>query len=248
MDNSSSSKLSWIFSSLSNGIFLFVFMPQFYENYINKDGNSISLILLFCLVFGDFLSMISGIQKGIPNVIIFSAIYHIILDYIIISQIIYYRKYKKNSSSIELQNEETSPLLDTVIENKRAFLFTNTENIFIWLGYTFIAILALITYEINSELLVDIIAWFATTVFIVSRIPQIILNFKRKSIKGLSIYSFILINICNLFFLLSILINLREKKRKDYIKFLLFNIQWLFGGFCTIFFDLIIFYQFYIYR
>jgi hypothetical protein len=182
MDNSISSQLSWIFSSLSNGIFLFVFMPQFYENYINKTGNSISLILLFCLVFGDILSMMSGIQKGIPNVIIFSAIYHIILDYIIISQIIYYRKYKRNLS---LQDEETSPLLITM-ENKK--VFTNTEYIFIWLGYLMIIILALINYKLNSDILVDIVAWISTLIFIVSRIPQIILNFKRKSVKGLSIY------------------------------------------------------------
>lgn len=246
MDNSSSSsELSWVFSILSNGIFLFVFMPQFYENYINKDGNSISLILLFCLVFGDFLSLISGVKKGIPSVIIYSSIYHIFLDYIIISQIVYYRKYKR----LNLQDEETSPLISVTIENKR--IFTNSEYIFMCIGYTLIGILAIIfNFQLNSavltDILVDIVAWLATAIFIVSRIPQIILNFKRKSIKGLSIYSFILINVCNVFFLLSILINLREKE--DYNKFLLYNIQWLCGGFCTIFLDLIIFYQFYIYR
>ena len=43
-------KLAWVFSTISNGLWLFVFIPQLYQNYKAKDSKGLSLLLLFCLL------------------------------------------------------------------------------------------------------------------------------------------------------------------------------------------------------
>ena len=94
----------------------------------------------------------------------------------------------------------------------------------------------------------DIIGWSATCIFMIARIPQIVLNFKRKSTKGLSLMSFIIINIANFFFLMSILILLYDLPQSDYITHILKNIQWIVGSSSTTLFDAVIFYQFIRYK
>lgn len=43
-------QLSYIFAIISNGLFIFVFMPQLYKNYVNKNADAISLSLIYCLI------------------------------------------------------------------------------------------------------------------------------------------------------------------------------------------------------
>jgi hypothetical protein len=50
-------ELSWIFIIISNGLFLFVFIPTLYLNYKNKSGDAISFSLVYCLLLGDLFSM-----------------------------------------------------------------------------------------------------------------------------------------------------------------------------------------------
>lgn len=84
-------QLSYIFGIISNVLFMFVFMPQLYKNYKKKNADAISLSLIYCLILGDLFSIVSADFKGLNPVIIYSAVYHIFLDLIIIGQIIYYR-------------------------------------------------------------------------------------------------------------------------------------------------------------
>jgi uncharacterized protein with PQ loop repeat len=100
----------------------------------------------------------------------------------------------------------------------------------------------------DIDIAADIIAWLATAIFMLARIPQIILNFTRKSTKGLSLLSFIIINIANFFFLLSVLIILYDLSPNQYMEYVLENIQWVVGSSSTSLFDCIIFYQFYKYK
>lgn len=251
-------KLAWIFSTVSNGLWLFVFIPQLYQNYKTKNANAISLLLLFCLILGDIFSIISAYFKQLNIVIIYAAAYHIVLDIIIISQILYYRR-----ESILIQNGdiitevlETTPLItdDNVSEDLFLkypyFYLTLSEFIFVItsiFAVTGSQIFMVITPDYN-EITSNIIAWVATFIFMLARLPQILLNFKRKSTKGLSLLSFIIINVANMFFLLSVLILLYDLNPNNYIDYIKDNIQWIVGSSSTTLFDCIIFYQFYKYR
>jgi len=234
--------LAWIFSTISNILFLFVFLPQLYQNYKNKNSEAISIILIFCLILGDIFSIISANIKDLNYVIIYAGIYHIILDIIIMCQIIYYRLY-----NTLIYENETLPLLgisNNLIENKFTYLKCLTL-------YEFLFILSsvlLILFIDNTIPFANFIAWVSTIIFGLSRIPQIILNFQRKSTLGLSFLSFFTINIANIFFLLSILIILIDLPKDEYLMYLNYNIQLIVGGFVTMLFDSVIFYQFYKYK
>lgn len=243
---------AWILTSLSNILWLFVFLPQLYKNYKSKTSDAISLSLLCCLIFGDIFSLMSAIAKQLNHVIIYTIIYHIILSAVIVSQTIYYRIYNIILHENINNSEEVIPLFNTNYINPFIYSYyylSFSEFVFIGCGIVsvFTCLLLLIFLQDNL-LLADLIAWSATFIFISARIPQILLNYNRKSTEGLSILSFIIINIANFLFLSSILILLLDIPKENHSHYIKENIQWIIGSFSTTFFDLIIFHQFYIYK
>jgi len=255
-------QLAWIFSIISNCIWLIVFVPQLYQNYKNKNSQAISLLLLFCLLLGDVLAMTSGYLKKLNIVVIYTAAYHIILNSIIICQILYYRRlsclsYNQERVSLLSSSSSSSSLSSSSYNSCNESLLSLSSLIFTpWEIYFYITsicfiILTYIFIQLNNnynELVGNFLAWIATFIFIFSRIPQILLNFKRQSTEGLSITTFIIANISSMFFMLSILIILYDLNKNQYNNYIIENIQWLIGGGITTIFDGIIFYQFYKYR
>jgi uncharacterized protein with PQ loop repeat len=253
-------KLAWIFSTVSNALWLFVFIPQLYQNYKAKDSKGLSLLLLFCLIVGDIFSIISAHAKHLNPVIIYAAAYHIVLDVIIIAQILYYRRKSilmQIGTIIQDTITESTPLIDNFSDESEDFIskypyFNLTLN---EISFVILSTLMVIGTQVfmllnknDIDITADIIAWLATAIFMLARIPQIILNFTRKSTKGLSLLSFIIINIANLFFLLSVLIILYDLNPNTYIDYIKENIQWIVGSSSTSLFDCVIFYQFYKYK
>lgn len=254
-------KLAWIFSTVSNALWLFVFIPQLYQNYKNKDSKAISLLLLFCLILGDIFSIISAHIKDLNPVIIYAAAYHIILDIIIIGQIIYYRRLSQliqDGTIIQEIITERTPLIDDNASTESEDLFLKYPYFYLNLSEFIFVIVSIflvagsqLVFLLNKDYIefgADIIAWLATCIFMLARLPQILLNFKRKSTKGLSLLSFIIINIANMFFLLSVLIILYDLQPTKYTEYVLANIQWVVGSSSTTLFDCVIFYQFYKYK
>lgn len=250
-------KLAWIFSTVSNALWLFVFIPQLYQNYKTQKSVALSLSLLFCLILGDIFSIISAYIKELNIVIIYAALYHIVLDIIIITQIIYYRRKNILISENEGNNEgsEDTPLLenDSIQFLDYPYFYLSFWEFILVVGSLFLTFLStlfifLVTEHDAKLIVADIIAWSATCIFMLARLPQIWLNFKRKSTKGLSLLSFIIINIANMFFLLSVLIIMYDLDSHNYIDYIKNNIQWIVGSSSTTLFDCIIFYQFYKYK
>lgn len=240
--------LAWLFTSISNGLWLFVFIPQFINNYRLQSGDAISLVLLLCLLFGDIFSIMSASAKGLNVIIIYAGIYHVVLDVIMISQVIYYRLYRVLNEDIDLRIEETIPLVgtrDTVV--RKCDVLTFKEFIFV-IFFSIIVLLSELLIWYNFIIVADIIGWIATFIFMIARIPQIMLNHNRKSTAGLSLLSFIIMNIANILFLLSVLIILIDIDANKYCEYITNNIQWIVGSASTNIFDAIIFYQFYIYN
>lgn len=236
-----------IFSSIANILWMLVFIPQFYKNYKNKNVEAISLLLVLCLLLGDILSIISSIAKSLNYVIIFTSIYHVFLDIIIILQILYYRIYSCAYQELSLfpdsENERNNLIFKCLSLSELIFIITSFLSVSSFIITLFV--LQNLSYFI---LLSNCIAWFSTLIFMFARIPQIVLNFKRKSTQGLSFFSFVLINVANIFFLLSILIILLDVPLEFHLSYILSNIQWISGSILTTIFDAIIFYQFHVYR
>ena len=94
----------------------------------------------------------------------------------------------------------------------------------------------------TDKLIPYILGYISAGLFMCSRIPQIILNFRKKSCEGLSLTLFILGVAGNITYSISVFFHSTE------VKYLLEMAPWLLGCLGTIFLDMIIFTQFYMYR
>jgi uncharacterized protein with PQ loop repeat len=207
---------SYTFGVLSNALWMFVVVPQMYLNYTLKTSGDMSLLLLYTLTFAETCSLFSSYIKNLSIVIIASAIYHIFINFIIIFQILYYRYYNNKK-------------ITTIEESLLLFLF--------FLIHTTFSILLFLVDDIYIKIFtIELIAWTSTLAFILARIPQIVLLYRKKNIKEFSLLSLAIIDATIILFLFSILIapnsSIQETK------------QWISGCISTLILDIIIYMQY----
>lgn len=87
----------------------------------------------------------------------------------------------------------------------------------------------------------QLFGWLCAVLYLGSRIPQILLNFKRKSCEGISFLFFLFACLGNITFVISIISKSVSKQ------YLLINASWLAGSIGTLLLDELIFFQFWIY-
>lgn len=95
-------------------------------------------------------------------------------------------------------------------------------------------------WEFNP--LAQTFGWLCAALYLGSRIPQILLNFERKSCDGISFLFFLFACLGNITYVVSILAVCTGRR------YLLVNSSWLIGSSGTLFEDLIIFCQFFLYN
>ncbi|KAI1074500.1 PQ-loop-domain-containing protein [Whalleya microplaca] len=102
----------------------------------------------------------------------------------------------------------------------------------------------------------QIFGWLCAILYLGSRLPQILLNWRRKSTEGVSILFFLFACLGNLTYVLSIFAYEPHcpdshcqpgEAGKIYGRYILVNLSWLAGSLGTLFLDLGIFAQFFIY-
>ncbi|KAI9323070.1 PQ loop repeat-domain-containing protein [Dichotomocladium elegans] len=94
----------------------------------------------------------------------------------------------------------------------------------------------------DFALLPQILGWCSACLYVGSRVPQIVKNWKQKSTEGLSKLLFICAVGGNLFFTSSIFLLSIEPH------YILINLSWIVGSVGTLIFDFMIFIQFFAYR
>ncbi|KAL4927792.1 PQ-loop repeat-containing protein [Aspergillus undulatus] len=111
---------------------------------------------------------------------------------------------------------------------------------------------------LSFHLLGQVFGYLCAVLYLGSRLPQILLNYKRKSTDGVSFLFFLFACIGNLTYVLSILAYSPVCERPRHCKpgevgaiygrYILVNLSWLIGSFGTLFLDMCIFIQFFLYR
>ncbi|CAH6721725.1 hypothetical protein CLIB1444_07S01024 [[Candida] jaroonii] len=103
---------------------------------------------------------------------------------------------------------------------------------------------------ISNELIGQISAWACTTFYVSSRIPQIITNYKKKSTSGISPYLFMFAMLGNIFYSISLVVDLcMNYIEGGDIESLFFNrLPFLLGSGGTVLFDTIILFQCWYYQ
>jgi hypothetical protein len=117
---------------------------------------------------------------------------------------------------------------------------------------------------LTMDTLGQVFGYLCAVLYLGSRIPQLLLNYRRKSTDGVSMLFFLFACIGNLTYVLSILayspvclgtseLRHRAKCRPGeasalYGRYVLVNLSWLIGSFGTLLLDMAIFVQFFLYR
>ncbi|KAI9476154.1 MAG: PQ loop repeat-domain-containing protein [Benjaminiella poitrasii] len=92
------------------------------------------------------------------------------------------------------------------------------------------------------HLVPQLLGWGSALLYCLSRIPQIMQNFRNESVEGLSLTMFVFSVVGNITYCVSIILESADPT------YLLINYPWLLGSGGTLFFDFTIFFQFYMYR
>ncbi|KAK9320803.1 PQ loop repeat-domain-containing protein [Lipomyces orientalis] len=88
----------------------------------------------------------------------------------------------------------------------------------------------------------QILGYMSALLYLSARIPQIIQNYKKRSVHGLSLLFFIYSTMGNVTYAFQIILYSSDRR------YILLNLSWLLGSLGTVFQDAIIFVQFYLYR
>lgn len=107
--------------------------------------------------------------------------------------------------------------------------------------------------DIQFSQLGQIFGYLCAVLYLASRLPQILLNYRRKSCDGISLLFFLFACLGNLTYVVSILAYVprasnADEARDEYRKYVAVNASWLLGSFGTLGLDLAIFAQFFWYR
>ncbi|KAH6694174.1 PQ loop repeat-domain-containing protein [Plectosphaerella plurivora] len=100
----------------------------------------------------------------------------------------------------------------------------------------------------------QVFGWLCAVLYLGSRLPQILLNYRRKSTEGVSMLFFLFACLGNLTYVLSIFAYDPHcpaggcDARHGYARYILVNLSWLAGSMGTLLLDMGIFVQFFIYR
>ncbi|GAV52269.1 hypothetical protein ZYGR_0AG02600 [Zygosaccharomyces rouxii] len=95
--------------------------------------------------------------------------------------------------------------------------------------------------DLTMNWLAQLFGYLSAVLYLGSRIPQILLNFQRKSCEGISFLFFLFACLGNGAFILSVMVISLDSK------YLLVNASWLIGSLGTLFMDFVIFIQFFAY-
>lgn len=228
----------------------------------SAEGIAIGFISIWFL--GDMFNLIGALWAGLLPEMIFLAVWFCMADFLMIVSYVYYsRIYPKHHHKKAARAASQSSSEETHLLRRRSSALTEiamqpqSQGVMVnfvipisfvigagCLGYFFSDPSAPKedTPAQNISLGPQIVGYLSAVLYLGARIPQIIQNHKRRSVDGLSLLFFMFSTLGNLTYAGQILFFRSDSQ------YILLNLSWLLGSLGTIFEDLIIFIQFYIYK
>jgi solute carrier family 66 (lysosomal lysine-arginine transporter), member 1 len=207
-------KLSFFLGLLSLILCEIAIIPQVYKNFKRKSVKGISLTFVLAWTVGDILNMTGTVLNAQLPTQEFSAMVFLVTDAILLIQYAMYYSHSTETPTTITNDDDTSMGEDEPLIAKRSGnTLTKTAVAATTLALctcvdarpilTFIDTLpplcdARIAISHSSVILGYYMAWSSALFCFVSRIPQIYLNYTRKSVKGLSMNRYV-INILGIF-------------------------------------------------
>ncbi|PRT53521.1 putative vacuolar amino acid transporter YPQ3 [Wickerhamiella sorbophila] len=247
-----------ICGSVSVACWVFLLLPQLIEQYRLKSADGIAIGFITLWMIGDIANLLGAVIGHLrPNVSLL-ALWFCFSDSLLVLSYIYYTHKSRLQKMLEETNEDT-PLLPGPAESELDhthhhhhhhahhapwWLSTGLPLVFVFLVSAGSYMLSDSTPDDGPEekpLVAEVLGYFSAAMYLFARIPQIIQNHRRRSVEGLSMGFFLLSMLGNLTYSGQILI-LRQDK-----EWIMLYLPWLLGSVGTVFEDLVIFGQFYLY-
>lgn len=259
--------ISGITGSISIACWIIVFAPQIYENFKRKSSEGLSLTFVVLWLAGDVFNVLGSVLQGVLPTMIILAIYYTLADIVLLGQCLVYGQ-GENADLVHLS--PASPLNDDVIESAISSRLLETEDtkgsrlrnaaikcllvgLVIAAGLIGWYIMYVRDYhhpgkhhnhkhELVFDPLAQFFGWLCAILYLGSRVPQIMLNYQRKSVDGISFMFFLFACLGNVTYVISIL------SLDTSWNYIWVNSSWLAGSLGTLAMDFTIFVQFFIYN
>ena len=245
---------SSILGAISITAWIVVFSPQIYTNFSKKSAEGLSLSFVILWLIGDFFNIIGALLQKVQWVLTVLAIYYTAADIVLLIQCFLYRPtLTPTVENIEHASVAT-PLIpkDIDITKSKSNMKAAILNILALLSVCMVGTIAWYVGAISSApsdpppkhpiLKFDVwgqfFGWGCAVLYLGSRIPQIVHNFRRHSTDGLSPLFFLFACLGNVTYVGSILI--RNYGTSHYNRYLAINASWLAGSAGTLLLDFII--------
>ncbi|KAG7121710.1 vacuolar amino acid transporter YPQ1 like protein [Verticillium longisporum] len=276
--------ISGICGSISIACWVVVFSPQILENFRRSSADGLSLQFIIVWLAGDVFNILGAVLQGVLPTMIILAIYYTIADIVLLAQCFYYRGFTWKDEVVppapkprparvpdrerDMLNERTT-LLDHAAAHRerRGSDWSNLSpavplhdgpppatpaqptrlQTALWNA---VAILMQLGFNFWGQ----VFGWLCAVLYLGSRLPQILLNYRRKSTEGVSMLFFLFACLGNLTYVLSIFAYDPHCGRhgcapgRGYARYILVNLSWLAGSMGTLLLDMGIFVQFFLYR
>lgn len=210
--NSIASFVIGIFSIIFYSV---VYYPQFYVIYKTKKVEGISIWMLLIWGQADFLSLVGTVILNLELTLIIIGWYHALIGFLMTLYTLYYEKENKLVKYVSV-----------------GLYYVSNITISAYLTGTM-----LYDYDAGTTM-----GWISSALYIIGRLPQLYLNFTRKTTQGLSILMYIFTILGNTFYLLSVVVYSIEP---DYIDA---NMPWIVMIVITVVMDVVVIFQAFYYK
>jgi uncharacterized protein with PQ loop repeat len=238
-------ELSYVLSTISLIFYSIVYVPQFYVIYKSKSSDGISFWMLLMWTQADILSLIGTIVLYMPSSIVIIGWYHYLVGAIMIIFVLYYTTTDTNLNRVTNLNENTIeyPMENTIeypTKNLNRFYLIKcfATTLFLSINTCTCVVLNIFINKSHDES-GAILGWITMSFYLIGRIPQIWMNYKRKSTQGLSLLMYIFTMCGNGVYLAVITVD------PVYIES---NMPWIINCIVTILMDIFVICQYYMYK
>lgn len=236
--------ISSVFSIQSTVSWVIAQLPQQIKNYRLKSADGLSPHFLLLWLAGDFLNFIGCILTNQLPFQLYLSLYFLFNDTVLNIQYLLYReKPSRSPSHSRYYSTGNSESVDvgSVFPLRREITMAVAAGI-----PTVVDAIPITTKnEKNSSQLGVLIAWICAIMYTSSRVPQLLKNYRRKSVLGISPFLFAFAVLGNLNYGLSILTSTQVIISSGDIRtrFLMDELPYLVGSLGTVVFDLCYFIQ-----
>lgn len=238
-------------------------IPQLIEQWKLKSAEGISLGTVIIWVAGDLSNLIGAVWSKLLPPVILLAVWFCIIDGLLLVLYVYYTHiFPKYHKIVRPTTDEETALLGRrkSAQSRRDLLTSLVVASSQWsifkkyvLPVLFVSAAGVLGYFVSSgsddpisepeqSFAAQFFGYFSAVCYLGARIPQILYNYHRKSVHGLSLLFILFSTFGNLTYALQILI---YRNDWDYV---MLNMPWLLGSLGAIFEDAFIFAQFVIYE